>query len=90
MAAKRQSTREFINYLKNTIVPDSEEAGFTSYAADLKRAAELLENLLPDAASARAARALMRSKLDDEGDFDIENDDLYDMACDLKRILKVG
>lgn len=84
----KQTTKQFAEFLTDTLGPDLKEGGFESTATDVMRAGQVIKSLLPDAANARAARALLRSKMN-EGDFDLSNDEAHEALLKLAEILGV-
>lgn len=88
-AAKRQTPKQFATFLSETLGPDLKTSGNESTSADVMKAGQMISSLLPDAANARAARALLRSKMDESGDFDLSNDDEHEVLLKLAEILGV-
>ena len=85
----RQTPKQFATYLSETLGPDLKESGHEFTAGDVMKAGQMISSLLPDAANARAARALLRSKMDAEGEFDLSNDDEHETLLKLAEILGV-
>lgn len=91
MASKqtRQTPKQFASFLTDTLGPDLKESGHEFTAADVMKAGQMLKSMLPDAANARAARALLRSKLNGSGEMDLPVGEANEALLKLAEILGV-
>ncbi len=60
--ARKQSTRDFVAFMKDH-ADNIDAEGYESTAFDYRKAARIIENLLPEAAAMRVLRARVKSAL---------------------------